>query len=182
MVNSKKNTKSIIALVVLSLLLIASICLAATGAWFTDKKDGSGAKVTFGTVNIQGSDGAVTVAKADAVAMPGDTLKVTGAIKNEGTAKVWVRYKLSHTYAGPNTELKTALDAAFKGDYTYVADAVAAGASADLTKDVIISTNLGNTAQGAIFEVTLVMEAIQWANNETTCEKAFEGETIAARE
>ena len=180
MVNSKKNTKSIIALVVLSLLLIASICLAATGAWFTDKKDGTGTDVTFGTVNIQGSDGAVTVTKADAVAMPGDKLNVTGAIKNDGTAKIWVRYKLTHNYAAEDA-LKTELDKVFTGEYTYVEAAVEAGASSNLTGSVSIPVELGNAAQGATFEVTLVMEAIQWANNETSCEDAFKDKTIEVR-
>ena len=177
MVNSKKNTKSIIALVVLSLLLIASICLAATGAWFTDKKAGTGVDVTFGTVNIQNSDGAVTVTMADAVAMPGDKLNVTGAIKNDGTAKIWVRYKLTHNYTTEDA-LKTELDKAFTGAYTYVTDAVAAGASSNLTGSVTIPVELGNAAQGATFKVTLEMEAIQWANNGTSCEEAFTGKTI----
>lgn len=179
MVNSKKNTKSIIALVVLSLLLIASICLAATGAWFTDKKAGTGADVTFGTVNIQSSNGAVELVKAEtaAIAMPGDKLNVTGAINNDGTAKIWVRYKLTHNYTTEDA-LKTELDKVFTGAYTYVAAAVEAGASSNLTGSVTIPVELGNAAQGATFKVTLEMEAIQWANNETTCEKAFEGKTI----
>ena len=52
MVNSKKNTKSIIALVVLSLLLIASICLAATGAWFTANVADKSDTVKFGKIEM----------------------------------------------------------------------------------------------------------------------------------
>lgn len=182
MVNSKKNTKSIIALVVLSILLIASICLAATGAWFTDAKSNSAVEVKFGTVNISTSTGAVSVTKDDAVVMPGDTIKVTGNIVNSGTAKIWVRYKLTHNYTAGNADLKSALDTAFTGKYVYVESAVAAKGNTSIAGDTEIATTLGNTAQDASFSITLVMEAVQWANNNSslTCEQAFEAAGLAS--
>ena len=38
MVNSKKMSKSSIAVIVLSILLVLSLILGFTGAWFTDDK------------------------------------------------------------------------------------------------------------------------------------------------
>lgn len=176
MVKSKKISKSSIAIIALSLLLVLSMVISLSGAWFTDRKSGTELPVTMGTVNIQTSDGALSIVQDEAAAsitMPGDTLKVTGKVINSGTAQIWVRYKLGHSYAVEG-DLKDALDAAFTGAYIYVADPVAASANTSIAKDVLLSTELGNAAQGATFNVTLVMEAIQWANNHlTTCEAAF---------
>ena len=64
MVNSKKMSKSTVAIVLLSLLLVLSLILTATGAWFTATKDetakGTDTNVKFGTL------GAVTLTITDA--------------------------------------------------------------------------------------------------------------------
>lgn len=65
MVNSKKKiNKSTVAIVVLALLLVLSLVLTATGAWFTDSKKstatGTGNNVTFGKL------GAVTLTLTNA--------------------------------------------------------------------------------------------------------------------
>ncbi len=177
MVNSKKKmNKSTVAIVVLALLLVLSLVLTATGAWFTDSKKTDETEITMGTINISTSDGAVSVTKdvTDGNFMPGDKINVTGAIKNTGD-KAWVRYKLTHTYDGDNQDLKNALDTAFTGAYVYVETALdATTGTKDLTSKTTIPTSLGNTAQGATFGVTLVIEAIQYANNHAgTCQEAF---------
>lgn len=73
MVNSKKSTKSLIALVVMALLLVASIALAATGAWFSDSGTGSAAG-KFGTVSV---DESISVSIAENPVLPGDTITIT---------------------------------------------------------------------------------------------------------
>ena len=177
MVNSKKMNKSTVAVIVLALLLVLSLVLTATGAWFTDKKETDETSVKMGTINISTSTGAISVTKdvADGNVMPGDKIQVTGEILNTGD-KAWVRFKLTHTYDGEDQDLKDALDAAFTGAYYYIEDALdATTGTKDLLNDVKIPTSLSNKAQDAQFGVTLVIEAIQYANNHaSTCEKAFE--------
>ena len=168
----KTNKKSLIAMIAMVVLLIASIAMGITGAWFTDRKEGTGAQVNFGTVIISDSNGAVTLTKADSVAMPGDTLTLGGEIINGGTAKVWVRYKVSHTYTTEDA-LKTELDKVFSGQYVYVETAVEAGKNSALTGTVTIPTSLGNSVQDASFSVSVTMEALQWANTADTCQAAF---------
>lgn len=48
MVKSKKMSKSTVAIVLLSLLLVLSLILTATGAWFTYKADNAGGSATGG--------------------------------------------------------------------------------------------------------------------------------------
>lgn len=89
MVNSKKMSKSSIAVIVLSILLVLSMVLGLTGAWFTDVQTGDGVTKDFGKIAITVDDdkfGEVTRAYNDTGVvtgkiMPGDTinylLKVT---------------------------------------------------------------------------------------------------------
>ena len=49
----KTNKKSLVALVVMAFLLVASIVMAATGAWFTASDNASGSEdIQFGKVAI----------------------------------------------------------------------------------------------------------------------------------
>ncbi len=99
-----KNKKSVIALIAMAFLLVASICLAATGAWFTSAKTDAGKTLTFGKVEIT-----VTSAKGLEVVkgnkagdyleatnvMPGDSLSYEGTIANEGDeAYLFVKYSV----------------------------------------------------------------------------------------
>lgn len=82
MTNAKRNTKSIIALVVMSLLLVASILLAATGAWFTDKVADNSGTVNFGKINIEYTT-PYSFTENGKTVMPGDTLHFAGVITNQ---------------------------------------------------------------------------------------------------
>ena len=91
MVNSKKMSKSSIAVIVLSILLVLSLILGFTGAWFTAKDAGSSNDSLFGKVAIstEGSkltyDGDKTLA-TETKLMPGCSVKATVAIKNDTVA------------------------------------------------------------------------------------------------
>ena len=101
MVNSKKKmNKSTVAIVVLALLLIVSLVLTATGAWFTDHKDGTStttanfgkiqldtATLTATATDIKGSD----LDLSNTNVMPGDIITLTGTVKlATGSEKAYV--------------------------------------------------------------------------------------------
>ena len=100
-----KNKKSVIALVVMAFLLVASICLAATGAWFTSEREDAGKTLTFGKVAITvTSTEGLKVVKGDKAGnyleatnvMPGDSLSYDGTITNEGDeAYLFVKYSVT---------------------------------------------------------------------------------------
>jgi hypothetical protein len=106
MTSSKKNSKSIIALVVMSFLLVASIVLAATGAWFTSVAR-QHSSLTFGTVTIDsltpGTDGLVSATSrtdynfTDEYLMPGDTLEVNFDVDYAGTVDAYMVAKIDVT-------------------------------------------------------------------------------------
>lgn len=96
MVKSKKMSKSTVAIVLLSLLLVLSLILTATGAWFTASADkttngaqgGSWTLGDFITLSVAGSDNSAVVAKTslggadesvitDGILHPGDKIYIT---------------------------------------------------------------------------------------------------------
>ena len=104
MVNSKKMSKSTVAIVLLSLLLVLSLILTATGAWFTDSKTGNGdtSSAKFGTVAIALNDATatgtwancgVTKGKTNTYVVPGSTYTLEWEVSNTGTEDVY--YKVS---------------------------------------------------------------------------------------
>ena len=89
MVKSKKMSKTSIAVIVLALLLVLSLVMGITGAWFTDKDSKTGAAETslvfgqFGdvTVALTGSAAAVdanNVAVSRGFLLPGDEVTAQG--------------------------------------------------------------------------------------------------------
>ena len=135
MTNSKKNSKSIIALIVMSFLLVASIVLAATGAWFTSQAKQDAGSLTFGTVVI----GLDSTAAADVIAtsetpnatellMPGDTLEITFQVNYTGTANAYVVAYVEVTTSG-GTGNMDAIEA--MGGWYAIADATTNLASTD---------------------------------------------------
>ena len=114
MTNSKKNSKSIIALVVMALLLVASIVLAATGAWFTQiAKPEDAKKINFGKVDVTVTETGFgfkrgTTAITEKL-MPGDKIEAKITLTNtSGADDPWVVYKINVTIAGEDvSNIKT---------------------------------------------------------------------------
>lgn len=171
MVNSK-NKKSVIALVVMALLLVTSIVLAATGAWFTAKATTPDVNANFGTIVLTADENnKVEVQRADTkvdIAMPGDTIKVNFKVTNAGQAAFYL-VKL---------EIKVGDDAALETGYytisaagalekaTDTAGSVEAGAALTVNADKVLEVlTYGNTYQGKPITVSLDVRAIQQANN-----------------
>lgn len=107
MIKSRKFSKLSLAVIVLSLLLVFSLVMGLTGAWFTDvKTNNGGVSMNFGhiTLNVNnttnfgflnGDSSALTEPL-----MPGDKVKATLSVSNAGEAAyvvVYVGLKFSKT-------------------------------------------------------------------------------------
>lgn len=98
-----KNKKSVIALVVMAFLLVASIVLAATGAYFTDSASGSGdTTITFGKVdvNVNGTASLVKAHVADET-VDGCEWTISGlTLENASTVDVYYAYSVTVEISG----------------------------------------------------------------------------------
>lgn len=167
-----KNKKSLVALVVMAFMLVASITMAATGAWFTDKDATTEKKLTFGTLDITGVSENVTVANTygnlTGPVMPGSTIKGKLTINYAGTADAYYRYKV--VFGGAGADKLTGTNS------EWVYDAVTGGAEAQtITKEieVTVDTNVDNGAQGQEITLNITVEFIQKANTAATPQDAF---------
>ena len=157
-----KNKKSLVALVVMAFMLVASITMAATGAWFTDQATGTSSKITFGTVSFSAEEANVTTtiknlyANTTDLVMPGSEITVSCDLTYTGTASAWVRYKLSCS----NTNVTLA-----QSDYYYVATKMETGQTVVTDITATVSKELTNAGiEGTEVTFTLQIEAIQAAN------------------
>ncbi|HBB44943.1 MAG TPA: hypothetical protein DCZ34_02335 [Clostridiales bacterium] len=182
MVNSKKMSKSSIAVIVLSILLVLSLILGFTGAWFTDSKNsGDGKDVTFGLVKI----GAVTadaisvtntIADVNTFAMPGSVVAVKATVINESTATIYARYKID-VKGDAAGQLK--FEGADTDGYYYVEGTLAARKNIEIDKSCTIPTSLTETdlenptIEGKKATLVLTVEVIQAANTAETAKAAF---------
>jgi hypothetical protein len=96
MVKQKKMSKTSIAVIVLALLLVLSLIMGMTGAWFTSKYDSQGAaqdNIGFGKVLIKGAGEAEikvnTYEGNVGLMVDGDTIEVSDniTVTNESTVK-----------------------------------------------------------------------------------------------
>ena len=160
MVSSKKNSKSIIALIVMALLLVASIALAATGAWFTDKLTDGGDTVNFGKIDIEYST-PFSLAGDPTLVMPGDALTVAGEIvNNEEAAYIAVKISVTGTKEAKNFYAVKKVAA----DGTITLASVVGGEGENLGKIVLNGDDYDNTYQGKEISITVSVAAVQQAN------------------
>ena len=182
MVKTKNSKKSLVALVVMAFMLIASIVMAATGAWFTDKDSADGTAVTFGTLSIK--EDSVSVARKTGETeslMPGDTLTLTINYELEGSddcGGAWVRFKI--TAAVGKEDLK--LDDETTGAEWHYVDGVVDVATAK-SEEVTISfpgADYDNAYQGASVTYSVDIEIIQAKNNSGTGQEPYTAEDAFA--
>lgn len=188
MERTKRISTQSLAIAVLSVLLVASLVMSATGAWFSDVATDSDDGFTFGTITIGDLDAQFNYTLGEPegdVIMPGDEITVTFDIENTGTADMWVRFQLNAIGDGADHFTTPASEQAPTG-YTYVSgdqwfyrDAPMHGylELANDPKDEItftfnISDDIGNTAEGDEVEFVLSVEVIQFANND---DRMFDG-------
>jgi len=130
MVNSKKMSKSTIAVIALSILLVLSLILTATGAWFTDQKSGSdtGTTKNFGIVVINLDDTAAGTLTQKGIAnnaaieeVVADTVyTAVWTVTNTGSEDVYFKISASeiHLYVD-DVEMNAAAQTAADISYTY---------------------------------------------------------------
>lgn len=167
-----KNKKSLVALVVMAFMLVASITMAATGAWFTDKDATTTKNLTFGTLDITGVTEDVkvvnTIANVDGPVMPGSTISGKLTINYTGTADAYYRYKVEFGGDGAAKLSGTSSE--------WLYGEVAGAAEAQTIKkdiSVEVADTVDNTAQGLGITLNITVEFIQKANTAASAEEAF---------
>lgn len=175
--NSQTQTKargmsgSTFAIIALSLLLVASIILGVTGAFFSGNADVSGT-ITLGdpvTIGVTQGGASASSLTFTGVAMPGTVYDQAIAITQPAsTSDSVVRAKLTLNNAGGvsvNVEATTA-SGWTKGtdEYYYYEGIVKAGESHDFVTSIKVPTALTNADANKSYSINIIVEAIQHAN------------------
>lgn len=171
MAKSRGMSASTFAIIALSLLLVASIVLGLTGAFFTGNANVEGTITLGDPVNItitQGGASAETLTFTG-TAMPGTVYDQAIAIKQpNSTSDSVVRAKLTLTNTGSASVNVTATTAEnwVEGDddYYYYQGVVRAGESHDFVTSITVPTSLTNADANKTYTISIVVEAIQHAN------------------
>ena len=168
----RKATASTIAIVTLSVLLIAAIAVGVALAFFTGSANVTG-NITLGDpVNISITQGGASVSALTFTgkALPGTVYdQAIGVSAPANTTDALVRAKLTITDADGGTtpvEAKTT-DSWQKGtdEYYYYKGTLTANGKADFVTSLTIPTTLTNDDANKTYTIAVVVEAIQKANN-----------------
>ena len=149
----KTNKKSLIAMIAMVVLLIASIAMGITGAWFTDKLDDKSSTLNFGKIDIEYSTEYSCTLDGQKV-MPGDTLKFSGVITNK-EEEAWVALQVAFTGVKGVTNVDKVTKLAKSGTIDL---------STELTDIVLTGESYDNTYQGQTITVTVKVCAVQAKN------------------
>lgn len=172
-----KNKKSLVALVVMAFMLVASITMAATGAWFTDNATAiNGTKLNFGKIALSGEAGTVTAATQKTpttdLLMPGDKLTIEFSATNDEEAAYWIAVvdvAISGITAepAPDTSAITNLSGTYGTTSTKVTEAVAVAKDGAISGKIeleLAGASYGNDFQGATITVTVTLKVVQQEN------------------
>lgn len=168
---TKRSNSSTIAIVALSILLLTSVVLGVTGAFFFQNAAVAG-DVTLGDpVTINTTQGGASVASLtfSGAAMPGDVYsQPIGVEAPLNTSDAVLRGKLTITDVdGAAFIVAASTDAAWidGGDgYYYYNGVLSAGGSVDFITDVTVPTDFENVDANKTFNLNVQIESIQWAN------------------
>ena len=168
---SRGMSGSTFAIIALSLLLVASIILGVTGAFFTGNATVEGT-ITLGdpvTIGITQGGASASSLTFDGVAMPGTVYDQAISITQPAsTSDSVVRAKLTLNNAGSasvNVEATTASGwTTGEDDYYYYNGVVKAGESHDFITAITVPKSLTNADANKAYSVNVVVEAIQFAN------------------
>jgi|LGVE01.1.fsa_nt_gb hypothetical protein len=182
MERAKRISTQSLVIAILSLLLVASLIMTATGAWFVSSDTAATGDLTFGAIElgslVQTGDGDAAVMTVNYgepdgdVIMPGDSIDVNFQLLNSGTAAMWVRFKVTlvdsegHATETVNGQLPGGFTLGTIDGYMYK-DAYIENGAAALNVDFVfnIPTSVGEAAEGDTVSLALAVEAVQVANN-----------------
>ena len=174
MQENKKNRRDLgakIAIITLSILLVATLAIGVTGAFFGTTANSTG-DITLGNpVNINITQGGASAASLSFAgsAMPGDvyTQKI-GVTSPANTSQCVVRAKLTITNNdGASTNVTADVANTWTegtDEYYYYNGTLSSGDSAEFVNSVTIPTSLTNLDATKTYTVTVIVEAIQFAN------------------
>lgn len=168
----KGVSTSTIAIIVLSILLIASIAIGVTLAYFTGTTTVAG-NITLGdpvTISITQGGSSVSSLTFDEKALPGTVYSQSiGVQAPEAMTDALIRAKLTIADAdgGTTTVDATTTDNWVEGDddYYYYNGVLTAGDNVDFITSVTIPTTLTNSDANQTYNIDIIVEAIQQANN-----------------
>lgn len=168
----RKNSRLTIWIIVaLSILLLLSVILGVSGAYFQSNDTTSGNITTGNPVVIditQGGASAVSLTFSEA-AMPGDVFdQPISVTAPTNTSDAVLRAKLTISNDGGLSAPVTATTAdtwvVGTDDYYYYNGVISAGNTVDFISQVTVPTSLTNEDANKTNTITVVVEAIQHAN------------------
>lgn len=163
---------STVAIVILSILLIATIGVGVTLAYFTTTATVVG-DITLGdpvTVLITQGGANVQSLTFEGKALPGTVYdQPIGISAPDNVSEALVRAKLTISDADGETTIvqATTTDSWQKGtdNYHYYKGTITSNGAADFVTAIKIPTDLTNADANRVFNINVVVEAIQQANN-----------------
>jgi len=168
----RKINTSTVAIIVLSILLVASIAIGATLAYFTAEADVTGTITLGDPVNISITQGgsAVTTLTFTDDAMPGTVYdQAIGVLVPADTSNCLLRAKVVLTEDdGTSSEVTATATANWQENdadsYYYYKGVGTAGDAIDFITSITVPTSLTNEAANSVYTVNVIVEAIQEAN------------------
>ncbi len=168
----RKASASTIAIVALSILLIVTVGVGIALAYFTGNANVTG-DIALGdpvTINITQGGASVSALTFSGKALPGTVYdQAIGVSAPADTTEALVRAKLTITNAeGASTAVEATTTASWqKGDddYYYYKGSLVANGKADFVTSITVPTSLTNADANKTYNIAIVVEAIQKANN-----------------
>ena len=177
MKKSKKLGLQSLALVLMSLVLVAGVAFGMTGAWFADSVADSDNSIVMGN----GVAATMSVAFEKDWAMPGETVDLTGSVAAAAKSsefRMRVKAKVTGAEEGKIVLTKITIGTeevtadATGADYTYLTTTLKDGASKNIAASVeFVGSALTNADDAKTITVELTIEVIQAANTSYNAEK-----------
>ena len=168
----KRVSGSTIAIITLAVLLVASIAIGITLAYFTASATVTG-NITLGdpvTISITQGGATATSLTFDGDALPGTVYdQAIGIAAPANMTEALVRAKLTIANAdGTTTTVDAATTADWvegEDDYYYYEGSLTANENIDFITSITVPTSLTNADANKTFNIDVVVETIQKANN-----------------
>ena len=172
MAKSKRISGSTLAIAILSILLVASVLFGVTLAYFTANSNVTG-DITLGdpvTISITQGGASVTSLTFSDDALPGTVYDQSIGISAPATmTTALMRAKLTITNSeGASTNVEATTTSSWQegtDDYYYYNGTVDANAAIDFVTAITVPTSLTNEDANKSFNINVIVETIQQANN-----------------